>query len=319
MLTSSRALLPIGIFDSGVGGLSVLRQLLHLLPHEDMVYLADTAWSPYGERSSAEIEQRSLQITRYLIAQHHIKALVVACNTATAHAVQTLRQTWPELPLIGIEPALKPATQISRTGHIGIMATRATVQSAKFQQLLHTWRGTCQVQVQACNGLALAIENALDGQTNPDGETCQSPCPRDIAAMRPCAQAHAAGSTPTSDAAEKASEKAPKSACAANQTQPAGIDTLVLGCTHYPFAAHTIKQLVGKHVQLIEPGEPVARHTRRLLEQAQLLRNGPHMAQLTLLATARPQRLAQAAHIWLGLPQAKAQAAEVLIEQHYTT
>ena len=280
MLTSSRALLPIGIFDSGVGGLSVLRQLLHLLPHEDMVYLADTAWSPYGERSSAEIEQRSLQITRYLIAQHHIKALVVACNTATAHAVQTLRQTWPELPLIGIEPALKPATQISRTGHIGIMATRATVQSAKFQQLLHTWRGTCQVQVQACNGLALAIENALDGQTNSDGETVQSLCQRYIDAMRPFAQVSAEESTPTSDAAEKASEKAPKSACAANQTQPAGIDTLVLGCTHYPFLKPLLREMISASITLIDTGAAVARQLQRLLSQRDLLASGhPRPAQ----------------------------------------
>ncbi len=299
---------PIGVFDSGVGGLSVLRQLLRLLPHEDMVYLADTAWSPYGERSSAEIVQRSLQITRYLIEQHHIKALVVACNTATAHAVQTLRQTWPELPLIGIEPALKPATQISRTGHIGIMATRATVQSEKFQQLLHNWRGSCQVQVLACNGLALAIENALDGQANPDGETVRSLCQRYVDAMRPFA-----GASVREDETRESAGVVPEDACTTKQTHLAGIDTLVLGCTHYPFAAHTIKQLVGKQVQLIEPGEPVARHTRRLLEQAQLLRNGSHTAQLTLLATARPQRLAQAAHVWLGLPQEKAQAAKVLI------
>ena len=273
-----------------------------------MVYLADTAWSPYGERSSAEIVQRSLQVTRYLIEQHHIKALVVACNTATAHAVQTLRQTWPELHLIGIEPALKPATQISRTGHIGIMATRATVQSEKFQQLLHNWRGSCQVQVLACNGLALAIENALDGQTNPDGETVHSLCQRYVDAMRPFA-----GASVREDEARESAGSVPEDACTTKQTHLAGIDTLVLGCTHYPFAAHTIKQLVGKQVQLIEPGEPVARHTRRLLEQAQLLRNGSHTAQLTLLATARPQRLAQAAHVWLGLPQEKAQAAKVLI------
>ncbi len=298
MRALSHAASPIGIFDSGVGGLSVLRQLLRLLPHEDMVYLADTAWSPYGERSSTEIEQRSLQIAHYLIEQHHIKALVVACNTATAHAVQTLRQAWPDLLLVGIEPALKPAVQTSRTGHIGIMATRATVQSDKFQQLLQTWRGACQVQVQACNGLALAIENALDGQVNPDGETVHSLCQRYVDAMRPFV-------------AEVETDT--QSEPSVQSTQNAAIDTLVLGCTHYPFAAATIKQLAGAQVQLLEPGEPVARHTRRLLEQAQLLQNGQHNARLTLLATAHPQRLAQAAHVWLGLPVEQAQAAQVLI------
>ena len=154
---------PIGVFDSGVGGLSVLRQLLRHLPHEDMVYLADSAWAPYGERSPEQIETRCLQIAGYLQQQHRIKALVVACNTATSQAVQQLRNRWPQLPLVGVEPAIKPAVALSRTGHVGIMATRGTVQSAKFARLVQDWGGACRIHAQACDGLALAIENALDG------------------------------------------------------------------------------------------------------------------------------------------------------------
>ena len=286
---------PIGIFDSGVGGLSVLRQLLIHLPHEDMVYLADTAWAPYGERSSADIAARSLQITSYLVAQHHIKALVVACNTATAQAVQALRQGWPDLPLIGIEPAIKPAAKITRTGHIGVLATQGTVRSAKFQQLAENWRGNSTLHVQACNGLALAIENALDGQTNPDGATVESLCRRYTDALRPFAGERFEADTP----------------------MRAGIDTLVLGCTHYTFAADILQKLVGQQVQLLEPGEPVALHTQRLLHQANLLRSCDAPAhtgqpgQLTLLATAAPQRLSQAARVWLGLAQNDARLASI--------
>ena len=121
---------PIGVFDSGVGGLSVLRELLHVLPQEDLVYLADTAWAPYGERSTEEIQARSFAIADFLVERYRIKALVVACNTATAQAAQELRARYPTLPLIGIEPAIKPAAALTRTGHIGIMATHGTVASS---------------------------------------------------------------------------------------------------------------------------------------------------------------------------------------------
>ncbi|MDO5653578.1 MAG: glutamate racemase [Brachymonas sp.] len=268
--------LPIGVFDSGVGGLSVLRALLAQLPHEDFVYLADTAWAPYGERSKSEVEQRSLQVVRYLIDTHHIKALVVACNTATAQAVELLRATWPHLPLVAIEPALKPATQATRTGQIGIMATQGTIGSDKFKQLVAKWQGERTVRIQACNGLALAIENALDGKANPDGETVESLCRRYTDLLRPFA----------------------------NQEDADGIDTLVLGCTHYPFASDVLQAIVGSAVQLVEPGVPVARQTYRLLQEKNLLRPEKEDAprgQLTLLATAAHQRLTMAAHKWLGL------------------
>ena len=282
---SALASRPIGVFDSGVGGLSVLRQLLRLLPQEDFVYLADTAWAPYGERSTEDIQQRSLAITRHLVDAHAIKLLVVACNTATAQAVQAIRAAWPELPIVGIEPAIKPAAALTLTGHIGIMATQATVKSRRFQRLVQEWSGNGQMHIQACNGLALAIENALENQANPDGETVESLCRRYVQALGPFVQNDAKN----------------------------GIDTLVLGCTHYPFAADILRPLVGPGVRLIEPGEPVARQTARLLEQAHLLRQATlehapmQHGRLDLLCTAAPKRLELAASQWLHLPHLTAQ------------
>lgn len=284
---------PIGVFDSGVGGLSVLRQLLRQLPHEDMVYLADSAWAPYGERSPAQIEARSLQIADYLQRQHRIRALVVACNTATSQAVQQLRSRWPQLPLVGVEPAIKPAVALSRSGHVGIMATRATVQSAKFAKLVHEWGGSCRIHVQACDGLALAIENALEGRPNPDGQTVRSLCQRYTDALR-------------SAAIEAGGMEQPVGSAGLG-----GIDVLVLGCTHYPFAGDVLQPIVGDSVQLLEPGEPVARQTQRLLLQHGLLQSPTQDAHtdmdtgaLTLLATSSPQRLQRAAQQWLGISTA---------------
>lgn len=287
---------PIGVFDSGVGGLSVLRQLLRLLPHENIVYLADTAYAPYGERSSTQIEARSVQVARYLIERQGIKALVVACNTATAQAVQRLRAEFPHIPLIGIEPALKPAVALTRTGHVGIMATHGTVQSAKFRQLVHDWSGHCHVHVQACNGLALAIENALDDAPETGRAAVRALCQQYVQALQ--AQVRRQSLSPV---------LAQTPAMPANSGPEGGVggmDVLVLGCTHYPFAGDILQDLLGNAVQLIEPGEPVARQTLCLLQQHGLQRcisAGDAVAQLTLLATARPSRLQQAAHNWLGL------------------
>ena len=129
------SLRPIGVFDSGVGGLSVLNALRAELPHERFVYFADTAHAPYGERSEAYVAERTRAVARQLVADHAIKALVVACNTATAAAVHLLRTDHPQLPLVGLEPALKPAVAQSRTRHIAVLATRGTLASRKFDAL----------------------------------------------------------------------------------------------------------------------------------------------------------------------------------------
>ncbi len=153
---------PIGIFDSGIGGLGVLQALRHELPHEHFIYVADSGYAPYGERDEAFVQQRTSAIARHLRAQHGIKALVIACNTATAAAVEQVRREMTDLPLIGVEPALKPAALGSQTRHVGVMATRGTVSSARFARLLGEHSQNTHFAVEACDGLARAIELATE-------------------------------------------------------------------------------------------------------------------------------------------------------------
>ena len=278
---------PIGVFDSGIGGLSVLQALRKELPHERFVYLADNAHAPYGEKSEAFIGQRTHAIADYLLGQHHIKALVVACNTATAAAIHELRAQHPALPLVGVEPALKPALALSHTRHIGVMATRGTVCSDKFTRLLVSVQDQAHFEVQACNGLALAIEQS----TLPDqAEAAQ-------------AQITQLLQTYTQAMGRFGSE-------------PGQIDTLVLGCTHYVFVEKDLRQLLGPDVQLVSTGEPVARQTHRLLAAAEMLNPGKtnEAAQpMRLLTTGGLQGLQAAAQRWLGLPPEVCQAVPALL------
>lgn len=268
---------PIGVFDSGIGGLSVLQALQSALPHEHFVYLADNAHAPYGEKTDVYVRQRTLAIADYLLTQQQIKALVVACNTATAVAIHELRAQHPLLPVVGVEPALKPAAALSQTGHIGVIATRGTVASAKFARLLDSVQGQAQFTVQACNGLALAIEQSTWAPQNEAAE-------EHIAAL--LAQY--------------------TMAMGAFGTDPGQMDTLVLGCTHYVFAEKALRDLLGPDVQMVSTGEPVARQTRRLLEAGRLLRKGTAplsaAARMTLLTTGDLHSLQAAAQRWLGLP-----------------
>jgi glutamate racemase len=273
---------PIGVFDSGIGGLSVLQALQKELPHERFVYLADNAHAPYGEKSEAFIRQRTHAIAEYLLAQHQIKALVVACNTATAAAIHELRERHPALPLVGLEPALKPAVALSRTRRIGVMATRGTVASDKFARLLASVQSEAHFEVQACNGLALAIEHS----TLPD--------------LAVAAQAQIAHLLQTYTQAMGHFGSA-----------PGDIDTLVLGCTHYVFVEKDLRQLLGPYVQLVSTGEAVARQTHRLLEAAEILnKEKPDGAvhPLRLFTTGDLQGLQAAAQRWLGLPPEVCQA-----------
>ena len=270
---------PIGVFDSGVGGLSVLQALRAELPHERFVYLADSANAPYGDaRGDAFVAARSHAITDFLCAQHHIKALVVACNTATAAAIHEVRARYPALPLVGVEPALKPAVALSQTGHIGVMGTRSTLGSAKFAKLLVSLHGQAQFTVQPCDGLARAIECSTEQAVPMDRAATETSalCARYIAAMGRFG------------------------------TQPGEIDTLVLGCTHYVFAQHELRALLGSQISIISTGEPVARQTRRLLQAVDALapddRNDlQHQAPL-LLTTGPLAPLQTAAARWLQLP-----------------
>lgn len=273
---------PIGVFDSGIGGLSVLQALRAELPHERFVYLADTAHAPYGERSAEFVAARSHAIAAHLIAQHGIKALVVACNTATAAAIQDIRARYPHLPLVGIEPALKPAAALSHTGRIGVIGTRGTLTSARFGHLLASLQGQAQFIVQPCDGLAHAIERSTAWTLhNPEYATeTRALCARYTGIM-----GHFG-------------------------THTGDIDTLVLGCTHYVFAENELRDLLGPDVRLIATGEPVARQTRRLLHShGALAANASdgaakHEQPLPLLLTTGPlAQLQTAAARWLQLPQ----------------
>ena len=260
---------PIGVFDSGIGGLSVLKALQTAMPHEDFVYLADSGHAPYGERDTAHVLARSRAVTQYLFDQN-IKALVVACNTATASSIDQLRAEHPNLPIIGVEPALKPAVPLSKTGRIGVMATRSTLASARFQALLAAQEGVAKFVLQPCDVLADAIERSAGIS---DATEIIAACARNTGAM------------------------------GLFGTQPGHIDTLVLGCTHYPFVSEHLQALVGEDVMLVENGKAVAQQTLRLVhaaaDRAELQANSPGI--ISLLTTGDARILQAAAAHWLAL------------------
>lgn len=220
---------PIGVFDSGVGGLSVLRHIRAELPHEGLLYVADSAHAPYGGKSPEAIQARSLALSEFLMEQG-AKALVVACNTATAAAIGVLRERFA-LPVIGMEPAVKPAAAATRSGVVGVLATTGTLQSAQFAALLENYGKQVRIVTQGCPGLVECVER---------GEL-QSPATRQLL------QGYVA------------------------PLLAQGADTLVLGCTHYPFLRPLIVSLVGGDVALIDTGAAVARQVARRLQEADIL------------------------------------------------
>jgi glutamate racemase len=255
---------PIGVFDSGVGGLSILRALRAELPREEFVYFSDAGHAPYGEKGHEFVSDRSLAIAVDLLEQHRIKALVVACNTATAAAVHLLRARHTQLPVVGVEPALKPAAALTRTGRVAVLATRGTLSSAKFRDLQESLADQAEFVLVPCDGLAAAIESD-------DRSLVRELCERYAACF---------GSA------------------------PGEVDTVVLGCTHYPFAADVFRELLGPEVQLVETGEPVARQTRRLLEAQDLLHPSGR-GSVQWRTTGSHEALQAAAARWLGLDAAE--------------
>ena len=256
---------PIGVFDSGVGGLSVLKALYAELPNERFVYVADNAHAPYGERDDSHVQARSHAITDYLVAQHGIKALVVACNTATAAAIRKLREAYPSLLIVGIEPALKPAAAQTRTGVVAVMATRSTLNSEKFKGLFDSLHHQVQFKLQPCDGLADAIERG-------DAARTEALCTTYTQALGPFG------------------------------TQAGQADVLVLGCTHYPFVAPLLERLVGPETPMLEGGIPVARQTRRLLQDCGLLASpatAPQLPAHTYYSTGDMALLQGALARWL--------------------
>ena len=208
---------PIGVFDSGVGGLSVLRELRRRLPGASMVYVGDVAFAPYGPRCAPEVLARCERIVDHL-ARLGARLVVVACNTATVQAIDTLRARWPALTFVGVEPGIKPGVAVSRSGRIAVMATAATLQSARLRQLVERHAAGASVLLQPCPGLADAIEaGVLDG-------------PALMTVLTPYC----------------------------DRITQARVDTVVLACTHYAFVADAIQRLLGPGVTLIDTAAAVA-------------------------------------------------------------
>ena len=228
---------PIGVFDSGVGGISVLKHIHALLPHEDLLYVADSKYAPYGSRTPAEITARCFEIADFLIAKK-AKALVVACNTATAAAIDAMRAKY-DLPIIGMEPAVKPAAAATKNGVIGVLATVGTLKSAQFAALLESYGRNVEVVTQACVGLVECVER---GELSNEStlELIRQYC------------------KPLLDE---------------------GADTIVLGCTHYPFVRPLIEQVVGPDVVLIDTGAAVAKYLQKRLSTLDLLAELKHSDQ----------------------------------------
>jgi len=246
----------IGVFDSGVGGLSVWREIVRQLPHTGTVYFADQAHVPYGPRTAEEILSFTRSITDFLLAQG-AQIIVVACNTASGVALRPLRAAYPNVPFVGMEPAVKPAAEHTHTGRVGVIATPTTFQGTLFKQLADRFGHDVEIHTQICPGLVAAVEAGdLDTpETRRLLETCLAPL---IAT---------------------------------------GIDQLVLGCTHYPFLRPTIQQILGPSVAIIDPAPAVARQTGRLLKQLDLggqhAGPAPHTF-FTSGPTARLHRMARA-------------------------
>ncbi len=223
--------LPIGVFDSGVGGISVLKHIRDLMPHENLIYVADSRHAPYGNQTPEFIQERSFWLAEFLLRQG-VKALVVACNTATAAAVAGLRERYPDLTIIGMEPAVKPAVAATKTRVVGVLATSGTLKSAQFAALLEHYGQGVEVVTQACVGLVECVEKGALTSSSTNALLKQY--------VQPLLDAKA--------------------------------DTIVLGCTHYPFVRTLIEELVGKDVVLIDTGAAVAKHLKNRLQENQLLR-----------------------------------------------
>jgi glutamate racemase len=220
---------PIGVFDSGVGGLSVLRAVRQQLPNESVLYFADQGHVPYGPRPLEQVRRFSEAVTRFLLGQG-AKLIVVACNTASAAALHSLRQIFPALSFIGMEPAVKPAAEATRTGVVGVLATPATFQGELYASVVERFAGNVSLLQSVCPGLVQQIERGeLDSRaTRLILET----------ALRPMLER--------------------------------GIDTVVLGCTHYPFVIPLIQEIVGPEVRVIDPAPAVASQVGRLLDLAEM-------------------------------------------------
>lgn len=247
-MTSSN---PIGVFDSGVGGLSVLREIRHELPHEDLLYVADSGHAPYGDKPGHQIEERAIAIAEFLLSRN-AKAIVVACNTATSAAVATLRARY-SVPIVAMEPAVKPAAAHTKSGVVGVLATSRTLGSENFTKLHERFGADVKILMQACPGLVEQVEAG-----NLSGRETRTLLERYV---RPLLEQHA--------------------------------DTLVLGCTHYPFLAPLISDIAGPSVTILDPAPAIARELRRRLESIAMLSQADKIGSEYFWTSAAPGTTSQ--------------------------
>ena len=250
---------PIGVFDSGVGGLSVLRQIQHQFPQENLIYLADQQHVPYGPRSLAQVRQFSEAITRFLLDQG-TKLIVVACNTASAAALYHLREAFPEVPFVGMEPAVKPAAEQTQTGVVGVLATPATFQGKLYASVVERFANGVHLLQDTCPGLVGQIElGALQGSTT---------------------RAILEG--------------------ALSPMLARGIDRVVMGCTHYPFVIPLIQEIVGPEVKVIDPAPTVARQVGRVLAELELDNQSSEPGQVRYLTSGDSSKLTNLLPTFMG-------------------
>jgi glutamate racemase len=258
-VTSARNEAPVGVFDSGVGGLTVLRALMARLPHEDFLYLGDTARLPYGTKSPATVARYSLRAAETLVARG-IKALVVACNTASASALPALRERFPELPVVGvIEPGARAACESSAGGRIAVLATEGTVQGGAYERAIHALRPDAHVTQVACQ---IFVALAEEGWS--EGEAVDAVTERYLAHL------------------------------------DARIDTVVLGCTHFPLLAASIGRQLGVTRRVVDSAATTAKATAKVLGDAALAASHARAGTLQLMATDSPERFARVGARFLG-------------------
>jgi glutamate racemase len=241
---------PIGIFDSGVGGISVLRAIREQIPSESVIYFGDQGHIPYGPRSMEQIQSFSEAVTRFLLEQG-VKIMVVACNAASAAALKYLRQKFPDVQIVGMEPAVKPAAEHTHTGRVGVLATPATFQGALYASVVERFATGVKLFQNACPGLVQQIERG-----NLNGEETRKILEDALLPML------------------------------AND-----IDTVVLGCTHYPFVIPLIQEIVGEKVRVIDPAPAVARQTGRLLEARGLRNPSKRRGEVRFYTSGDPETL----------------------------
>ncbi len=240
----------IGVFDSGIGGLTVANAVFDLLPSEKIIYLGDTANIPYGNKTAEQVRDLSFRIIEFLL-QKDCKAIVVACNTASAAALDAMRAKWPEVPFIGMEPAVKPAAKLTKTGKVGVLATAGTFKSQRYAKLMHAYAKDVTMIENPCVGLVKLIEQ----------HKTEHPETRELlkSILRPM--------------------------------EAQGADTFVLGCTHYPFVEHIIRDIIDEAEHIINPAPAVARQLKRRLESQDLLNTSTAIPQHEFYASGEKEAM----------------------------